>query len=111
MPRVSRGTIPFFPSSRPRAACAVGCRYVALSSARFRPVPLAAPARRAPFWQVGVFALSTGWGTVLYDPERARFSDMVGKLALLLRIECTRWPRKGQYKVAKLIAPYGAAAI
>src|SRR5262249_41071456 len=54
----------FFPSSRPRAACAAGSRYVALSSARFRTAPLAAPAPRAPFRRVGGVALSAGWGTV-----------------------------------------------
>ena len=35
-----------------------------------------------------------------------RAAHIVGKLALL-RVECTRCSRKGQYKVAKLIAEYG----
>ena len=34
------------------------------------------------------------------------FGDIAGKLTVL-RVECTRCPRKGQYKVAKLIAQHG----
>jgi hypothetical protein len=34
------------------------------------------------------------------------FGDIAGKLAML-RVECTRCPRKGRYSVAKLIAQYG----
>ena len=38
------------------------------------------------------------------------FGDIAGKLHML-RIECTRSARKGQYSVAKLIAKRGIAAI
>lgn len=34
------------------------------------------------------------------------FGDIQGKLDML-RVECTRCPRKGQYSVAKLIAQHG----
>jgi hypothetical protein len=34
------------------------------------------------------------------------FGDIEGKLTVL-RVECTRCPRKGRYNVAKLIAQYG----
>jgi hypothetical protein len=34
------------------------------------------------------------------------FGDIEGKLEML-RIECTRCPRKGRYSVAKLIAKHG----
>ena len=34
------------------------------------------------------------------------FSDIEGKLEML-RVECTRCPRKGRYSVAKLIAHHG----
>jgi hypothetical protein len=34
------------------------------------------------------------------------FGDIAGKL-VMLRVECTRCPRKGRYSVAKLIEQYG----
>jgi hypothetical protein len=34
------------------------------------------------------------------------FGDIEGKLTML-RVECTRWARKGRYNVANLIAQYG----
>jgi len=34
------------------------------------------------------------------------FGDIAGKLDIL-RVECTRCPRKGRYSVAKLVAQYG----
>ena len=34
------------------------------------------------------------------------FGDIAGKLEML-RVECTRCPRKGRYSVAKLIAQHG----
>jgi hypothetical protein len=37
------------------------------------------------------------------------FGDLEGKLDLL-RVECTRCPRKGRYSVVKLIAKYGRRA-
>jgi hypothetical protein len=37
------------------------------------------------------------------------FGDLEGKLDVL-RVECTRWQRKGRYSVAKLIAKYGRRA-
>jgi hypothetical protein len=37
------------------------------------------------------------------------FGDIAGKLAVL-RVEWTRCSRKGQYKVAKLVAQYGRDA-
>jgi hypothetical protein len=37
------------------------------------------------------------------------FGDIEGKLAIL-RVECTRCPRKGSYRVQKLIEKYGRKA-
>ena len=37
------------------------------------------------------------------------FGDIEGKLDVL-RVECTKCPRKGRYVVAKLLAQYGPAA-
>jgi hypothetical protein len=34
------------------------------------------------------------------------FGDIAGKLDML-RVECTRCPRKGRYNVAKLVAQFG----